>query len=509
MAYNDKRNRVLSLVNSIANNEELMQLAEKFLSDLIHHTEKPHKISKTNVAKDIKRNLNVIVPVVCDDMFEYIDEDGNIRTIKDFICEKYLDGENDDVEDAIKNNFYYGISLLERLERESLSNAIHKDIKEAIEAGRIKLNKSVVHFLKNGSFPIIITTFGFNLIEKELELKDESTEWYNPNRRNDLPILKDGQTRVVYHIFGGETHSCWVYNEQTLLKFMHSLHSEDYGAKNLSRLLRKSGNEAAKSLLVLGSSLPDWLFRFFVYPMYEDEIKNVKGYWLSLGDIEKELDFFLDRNHYTGQTNLRKGNRVESILADATPDEPVSDVLQKKIPKIFVSYKREEWNTKLAEKIQRVVNILSRQGDVWVDTQEVAVGGNAYWAAIKKGIKDCDIFVPLVTERYMEDFRDVGDITKMQIGDFLDADNDNANDNKNIKELNPVVREAFYSITYKKTCSPIVICDTNNNINAGSVEKIAKDDNDSRNLPLCVFEEHTLLEHNDESPVFFNLPNIE
>ena len=501
--------KIHSLVDSIADNESLLLLARDYISNLIVNIGKPHAINKRDVAKNIKRNLNIIVPVVCDDMYEYINENNEILTIGDLVCEKYLNGGNDEVINAIRDNFYYGISLLERTEKESLSNAIYRDIEDTIESGRIRLKRCVAKFLRNGNFPIIITTFGFNLIEKELGLGKDSEEWFNPNRRNDLPIQNNDGLRTVYHIFGGKTHSSWVYNEQTLLKFMHSLHSEDYGAKNLSSLLRKHGNEEAKSLLVLGSSLPDWLFRFFVYPMYEDELKNVKGYWLSLGDIEKELDFFLERNNYTGQTNLRNGNRVESIIADATPDGIEYIANQSKKPKIFVSYKREINNIQKAEEIQRVVDILNKQGTVWLDTQEVSEGGNAYWANIKNAVMNCDIFVPVVTVRYIEEYLDAEDMSQKIKEDFVNADNNNANDNSFISGLKPVLREAFYAIAYGKPCSPIVIYDEKANLDAGSVEAIAKDKNNPYNLPLSIFGEHTLLLHDDKKPELFKLPIID
>lgn len=493
----------------ISDDKKLMLSALDYISNLGKSLWPIRAINKRDVAKNIRRNLNIIVPVVCDDMFEYINEENEILSIKDFICEQYHNGDNDEIIKAIRDNFFYGISLLEKSERESLSNAIYKGIEETIELGRIKLKTNVARFLRNGNFPIIITTFGFNLIEKELGLKKESTEWYNPNRRNDLPILNHERPRIVYHIFGGETHSSWVYNEQTLLKFMHSLHSEDYGAKNLSSLLRKHGNEEAKSLLVMGSSLPDWLFRFFVYPMYEDELKDVKGYWLSLDDIEKELDFFLERNNYTGQTNLRNGNRVETILAEATPDEIGHILNQSQKPKIFVSYKREVDNLQKAEEIQRVIDILCRQGVVWLDTQEVSDGGNAYWANIKNAVMNCDIFVPIVTERYIEEYLYAEDVSQITLEGFINADNSNANDSSHITDLKPVLREAFYAIAYGKKCSPIVIYNEKTNLNAGSVEAIAKDKNNPHNLPLCIFGEHTLLLHNDKKPVFFKLPNID
>lgn len=442
-------------------------------------------------------------------MFEYVKDDGTVLSIKDFICDQFNDEINEEVTQAIKSNYYYGISLLEKVERDPLSNALYKEFEYAINMGKIRLNKKVRDFLCNGAFPLIITTFGFPLIEKELGLKEDSIEWYNPNRRNDLPIVRDDNSMIVYHIFGGRTHSSWAYNEQSLLKFLHSLQSGDYGAKNLSYYLRKHGNKSARNLLVIGASLPDWLFRFFVYPMYEEELKDVKGYWLSLDRIEKELDFFLDRNNYTGQTNLRKNNRIDNIISEATLEKKITDEAASKIRKIFVSYKREEANTPKSEEIQRVIDILKKQGAVWLDTQKVSDGGNPYWAHIKNAVQQCDIFVPIVTMRYLEEYRGAVDITQYAANGINDAEKDNANDESCITQLKPVIREAYYAIAFRRLISPIVIYDDNTKLNEGKVEAIAKDPNDERNLPLCIFGEHTLLLHNDNNPVFFNLPQFD
>ena len=509
MTTEEIRTKIIRQIDCFADNEAMLNRTLSFVSDLAESIDEVPRITKKNVAVNIKNSLNSIVPVVCDDMYEYISEKGDVLSINEYICEIFSDVDNNILK-SIRSNIFYGISCLEKEERESLAERLFNCFNEAFKENKIRLKESVKYFLKCGCFRVIITTFGFPIIEKELGLTVNDSEWYNPNHRNDLPFVKDTKTKI-YHIFGGENYTSWAYNEQTLLKFVHSLHSGDYGAKNLANYLRRHGKEDAKRLLVLGSSLPDWLFRFFLYPMYEEELKNVKGYWLSLDDIEKELDFFLDRNNYTGQTNLRYGNKIESIIKEATTNVMNHKLEEDNTPNIFISYKREKEGSPEYEKVERVKRILEKQvnGKVWIDTKKVADGGNPYWANIKKAIKDCDIFIPLVTERYLNDYMDAEDIAQMcsEI-ELADAVENDARDDSNIQSLRPVVREALYAIFYKKRCVPIVIADEFGIMNGGTTESIIKDIKDNRNLPSCIFNEHTNLVHNDNYPVFFNLPKI-
>ena len=51
---------------------------------------------------------------------------------------------------------------------------------------------------------------------------------------------------------------------------------------------------------------------------------------------------------------------------------------------------------------------------------------------------NCDIFVPIVTERYLEEYLDAEDVSQVMPEDFINADNNNANDNSFIAGLKPV-----------------------------------------------------------------------
>lgn len=507
---------LLQYINRLANNEDVLQKVLNYFISLESYEGVMPSIADDSVMEYIKDDVNIIVPFVCDDMFEY-NKDGDSLSLGEYICDKYMDRWHIKSETIknIKSDFYFGLSLFEQDKRgKDFSNSLYDAIKKGIEEGDIKLRECVKDFLSKGVFPVIVTTFGFPLIEAALSDIGYESEWYNPNQRNDLPFIKNESTRVVYHVFGGETSSTWVYNEQTLLKYVHALHSEDFCAKNLANYLRGTGNESVKRPLILGSTLPDWLFRFFVYPLYGEKFSESNGYWMSLDDIEKGLDLFLNRNKYTGQTNLRNGNRMDELLSEATVERIAVNQKEQKPYKIFVSYKREEPSSANSEKIERIYELLRKQakatgGDIWRDVYQVADGGNPYWANIKKAIKECNLFIPLVSLPYLNEFCEAPDITKYAEKPIPDAEQDKANDDKSIMALRPVVREAFYAIAYGKKCAPVVIANQEGSLTGGTTESIIKDSNDGRNLPSCIFLEHTNLVHYDKDPKFFTLPKID
>ena len=505
------KNLILLNIEHVAltGNEKSLKKVLDYVQEIVDSAETAPVITDDSIQECIRDDSNIIVPIVCDDMFEYVVNEGESQTIGDFICEQNRGRINENVTKAIKTNFYFGLSLYEN--GRDRSNSLYKTIAEGFKSGKLRLRDSVKNFLRKGKFQLIVTTVGFPVIESCLDEMDYESEWYNPNRRNDLPLIKDSHSRVVYHIFGGKTPNAWVYNEQTLLKFVHALHSGDYGAKNLSNYLCGIGQEDIKRPLVLGATLPDWLFRFFIYPMYEEKIKESNGYWLSLTDIEKGLDLFLSRNKYIGQTNLREGNRVDAIITGSTSTftEIATEEVTNKKPKIFISYKREEADTVMAETLERIIGILQKQGTVWLDTQKVSDAGNPYWANIKNAVRDCDLFVPLVTPRYINEYINIQDIDQYSGNPPADALYNDANDLDDIRALKPVIREAYYAIAYNKKMSPIVVIDKKNSLGVGSLEMIARDVNDPRNLPQSIFSEHTLLLHNDDKPSFFNLPKID
>lgn len=477
-------------------------------------------ISDDSIGIQIRNNIHRIIPVICDDVFEWIDQNGQSLSMKEFIYSLLAECYGECIMDMFRNkNIYHSISYFENIRNTNVNTYLHDKISEATQKKQIRLKGIVKDFLIAGDFPIIITTFGFPLIEKIFQEATGITsysEWYNPSQRNDLPIIiKKDNPPVIYHIFGGETPYSWVYNEQTLLKFMHKLHDGDYSAKNLSNYLCTHN----KHLLIIGSSFPDWLFRFLIYPISERNFGQTDGYWLSLNSIEDELDFFLARNKYHGQKNLQEMERIDHILNNAISKGATEKGMAKPTLRynIFVSYKREKDSEERESILNRVIQILKKQGEVWLDVKEVSDGGNPYWANIKRAIiDDCNLFVPLVTGKYLNEFKNVGDWDVLNNIPCEQTLSDDANDGNVIQDLPPVVREAYYALQAKKardkTCNPIRFCPIvivdEKTKSAGNVEKTAKHKTKGISLPPDMFSEKTMQEYNDCSPKEFNLPQI-
>lgn len=78
---------------------------------------------------------------------------------------------------------------------------------------------------------------------------------------------------------------------------MYALQGTDVGAKNLVSYICP-GDKEMRTLLVMGSVLPDWLFRFLVYPIYKGNLKRAGGFWISSQNTAQELTAFLKRNGY-------------------------------------------------------------------------------------------------------------------------------------------------------------------------------------------------------------------
>lgn len=451
-----------------------------------------------NFIDQLKEELGRIIPVVCDDMFEYVKSENSIPIpLKEYICMRLEPSGDAELFDTINNNFYYGISQYESKNRKSFSSFIYDSIQSAKEQGRIRLKECVRDFLVKGDFPLIITTFPFELIEDiihkgEGENVDTCSIYYDIDSRNDMPIILRKNRHIVYHLFGGKSKNRWVYNEQSLLRYMYALQNTDIGAKNLVSYIN-NGNKDMYQLLVMGSVLPDWLFRFLVYPIYKDNLKDTGGFWIPAKNTEQELRAFLERNNYIFPKDT---DNVSDILHKAIDVNGLNS--GSKSPKtIFVSYKRDSSD----ERLNRLIDLLKMYGIVWIDKEKVADGGNRYWRNIKKAINLTDLFIPLVTEEYQDVFiKEKCDFENLlQFNPYANEDEENANDSVQIQNLPPILRESYYAIALKKKVCPIVL--SSNSGDLGRIEKLARDGI----LPTYLFSEINMLLYDDENPIELNI----
>lgn len=348
--------------------------------------------------RDLYEYRNIVIPVIGENCFLYRNEIKE-QPLQDFIVEELTKGVSigEELLQRMKQSGYYGLTLLRKHCFNNDESEFKLEYRHVIEdnINNIHLNSVVKKFLQTYSndFPVIVTTSSFRLIENELPLYKSSS--FPALDGNQAKI--DSEGKIVYHIFGLEDPGAnWVAGEDDLLHFVHELHRE--GATDLKKFINADNKK--KALFVIGSNLPDWLFRFFLYPMTVAS-NNKVGYFLSSEDsIEDSFRNFLDDIHYRYDINAS----FEKVLKDAIDLYPSSGgnkiesrrVAHQKDYDIFISYASE--NRSVAERMKDILE-KSYQLRVWLDQSQIVDGD--YEKRIIYGISNSAYFMPLVTKEYI------------------------------------------------------------------------------------------------------------
>lgn len=348
--------------------------------------------------QDIYEYRDIIIPVIGDNCFVYKSEN-NEMPLQEFIVNTLANQQqlisNEDLLTRMEMGGYFGLTLLKKRYYLNSESKFKRDYKRAIENNKenIHLNETIKNFLRAYNFPVIITTSSFKFIEKELPLyKSVSYPSVDGNREK----LNENE-RTVYHIFGLAANGAkWVTGEDDLLNFVHDLHGD--GATDLKKYIK--ADNKIKALFVIGCNLPDWLFRFFLYPMAD--MKNSEGgYFLSPGDnIEDSFMNFLDDISYEYDVNANLENVLQCATALCVTDNVDSENRDRnphgKEFDIFISYASE--NRECACGIRDALH--NHYGlNVWLDERLIKDGD--YEHRIIRGIKNSAYFMPIVTKEYI------------------------------------------------------------------------------------------------------------
>ena len=345
--------------------------------------------------QDIFDYRDIIIPVIGDNCFVYNSGNGEM-SLQEFIVDTLTKGKISDSQllNQMKTRGYYGLTLLKKYCYPNESK-FKLEYKRAMESNKdkIHLNATIRNFLHAYKFHVIVTTSCFKLIESELPIYRSVSYPSVDGNQEKL----NGDSHTVYHIFGLEANGAkWVTGEEELLNFVHELHGE--GATDLKRHIK--ADNRMKALFVIGSNLPDWLFRFFLYPM-TDIRNNEVGYFLSSTDkIEDSFMNFLDDISYDYDVNAN----LESVLERATalcPNQNTSESDNTRVPHhkdydIFISYASEnrELATKIKDTLENAYGL-----KVWLDQKQIVDGD--YEKRIIKGIENSAYFMPIVTKEYI------------------------------------------------------------------------------------------------------------
>lgn len=229
---------------------------------------------------------------------------------------------------------------------------------------------------------------------------------YAPNRVADLPApMEELSDPLVFNLFGrfspgAESVIC----DDDRLELLHALHDDALRPKRLFDALHES------HLLLLGCSLPDWVARFFLRAAKNERLSaRSSATFEYLVGVEAAADVglrdFLAR--FSRETQLlpwtapdfvgelrRRWEQRHPPGADR-PAAPPADGASAGGPlpgSVFISYSRAD----LAAARRLAQAFEAAHIDTWFDAQELEAGDD--WALkIRRGIRDCALFVPLVS----------------------------------------------------------------------------------------------------------------
>lgn len=229
---------------------------------------------------------------------------------------------------------------------------------------------------------------------------------YAPNRVADLPApLEELTEPLVFQLFGrlSAAAECVICDDDRL-ELLHALHDDALRPKRLFDALREA------HLLMLGCSLPDWAARFFLRAAKSERLSARSTptfeYLVGVGAAaDAGLREFLAR--FSRETQLLPWTAPEFIAelrrrwerrhppGQPAPAAAVASGNTAAGPPpgvVFISYARPDQAA-----ARSLAQALEAAGiDTWFDAAQLE-GGDDWRLAIRRGIRDCALFLPLVS----------------------------------------------------------------------------------------------------------------
>ncbi len=245
---------------------------------------------------------------------------------------------------------------------------------------------------------------------------------YEPHNVEDLPApLAQLTAPIVYHLFGRLSATPYTYavTEEDTLEFVHALQARDTQPKQLFDEL------ADRRLLVLGGGYADWLARFLLRAAKRDRLLNAStgpvfadvrlrddaslSAFLQTFSVQADvfagdaIQFVDELSSRWADYQAKKARPAAGASPNGTPAAGTAAVGAAAAPgpggqEVFVSYASED-----REAVRRVVNALQAAGlPVWFDQRNLEAG-DAFADQIVKGIRECPLFLPMLSRRALAD----------------------------------------------------------------------------------------------------------
>ncbi len=238
---------------------------------------------------------------------------------------------------------------------------------------------------------------------------------YTPNRVSDLPAERERLTRpVVYQLFGKLSASpSYVISDEDLLEYLCALQSEHLAPERLFHELEHN------HLLVIGSSLTNWVARLFLRMAKRQRLSAPRDVGEVLADDHTLEDERLVRFLHQVSMHTRIYRGAERFVAElserwqarraparsgagngAGPARFLLPAREMPDNAVFISYAREDLPA-----VQRIKAGLEAVGVTpWFDLDQLEVGDD-FDRKIQRNIGRCSYFIPVIsanTQRRLE-----------------------------------------------------------------------------------------------------------
>lgn len=264
-------------------------------------------------------------------------------------------------------------------------------------------------------FETILTVNPDNFLERAFEAiqrqVNDSINYSIPVASVDQDKKNDRALVNIHNLMGNIKGHSFAVTEEQSLEYMHMLQrGMDTVAKDLFEAMR------GKAILLIGCSFPNWFMRFFIRIIAKERFKNaIKTKYVACDSTlqDLELSYFLETNSIklirigTALDSDRKGeevyrNSIEFIdkmhgkWEEIIRNNPQAPTRFKE--KLFLSY---SWDDRPI--VERLKNEFEKNGvSVFFDDNDIKQGAR-YHEVIKKYIKDCDYFVPIISRNAIGD----------------------------------------------------------------------------------------------------------
>ncbi len=237
---------------------------------------------------------------------------------------------------------------------------------------------------------------------------------YSPAAKDPVIDLEQTLGPVVLHLFGKlSATNDYAVTEEDVLEFVHSLQAE-------GRLPWLLDSAPRKSLLLLGSSFPDWLTRFFLRIGSGDQRLSLAGKTDVIADFKAVQDPGLVPfiRSFSPETRIfddpfafveELSERWRAAHPDTPkppPERPLVEGGEAAVPTalpgaIFLSYASEDRNA--AKALRGSLEAAGMK--VWFD-KEALRAGDDFEEKIFRAIRSCCVFVPLISRNTLtEEYR--------------------------------------------------------------------------------------------------------